>query len=134
MSLETYAEMHLVFDNDYDVRVITELTKIMPYNCQRKCETRINSKTQKHNPGFWTVRSDTFSEPDINIVIDNLISKVEGGLFQIRRVCNENQGKVVFDIVPIFDSNNVPAIYFNKDFLDIVCYLNAEIQLDMYMD
>lgn len=133
MNTEIYAEMHLVFDNDYDVREITAVTGIVPYNCQRRCETRINSKTQKHNPGFWTIRSDTFSAYDVSIVINNLMSKMKDAISEIKNICAENQGQVIFDIVPTFASNDVPAIYFEKEFLDMAHYLNAEIQLDMYV-
>ena len=131
---ETYAEMHLVFDNDYDVQTITELTKITPYECQRRCETRINSETHDHNHGFWSLKSKTFLEIDISAAIDDLVFKVKGGLMQIKKICADNQGKVIFDIVSTFDSDNVPAIYFEKSFLDIVHNLDAEIQLDLYVE
>lgn len=129
-----YAEMHLVFNNNYNVNVISKETGITPYCCQRMFETRINALTQEHHPGFWTVRSDTFTEYDVKIVLDNLISKVKGKLSQIKKICIENNGMVFFDIVPTFLPNGVPAIYFDRDFLDIVDFLNAEIRIDMYID
>lgn len=62
------------------------------------------------------------------------LSFVKGELMQIKKICADNQGKVIFDIVSTFDSDNVPAIYFEKSFLDIVHNLDAEIQLDLYVE
>ena len=49
-------------------------------------------------------------------------------------VCKENNGEVCFEIVPIFEKDNLPAIYFEKRFLNIVNYLDAVIDIDMYLN
>ena len=46
----------------------------------------------------------------------------------------KNNGEVCFEIVPIFEKDNLPAIYFEKRFLNIVNYLDAVIDIDMYLN
>ena len=52
----------------------------------------------------------------------------------IKEICKENNGEVCFEIVPIFEKDNLPAIYFEKRFLNIVNYLDAVIDIDMYLN
>ena len=52
----------------------------------------------------------------------------------IDEICKENNGEVCFEIVPIFEKDNLPAIYFEKRFLNIVNYLDAVIDIDMYLN
>lgn len=130
---EVYAEMHLIFDNNFDVNIITSEIGIQPFECKNRVDTRINQLTQKHNPGFWTIRSQVSFEHDVGIVLNNLVSIFKEKLWQIKKLCVENNGEVVFDIVPYFNPSDTPAIYFNRDFLKIVEFLEAKIQLDMYI-
>ena len=62
---EIYIEMDLIFDNDYNVYGISELLGIEPTDAKRKSETRINPLSKDHNPGYWTLQSDTFFDYDI---------------------------------------------------------------------
>lgn len=130
---EIYIEMDLIFDNDYNVYGISELLGIEPTDAKRKSETRINPLSKDHNPGYWTLQSDTFFDYDIKKTIDNLINKFKDKKQMIYEICNNNQGKVKFDVVVWFYPNETPAIYFEKDFLDLVHYFNAEIDLDLYV-
>ena len=73
-------------------------------------------------------------ELDIKSVIDDLLRKLEGKLEIIKEICKENNGEVCFEIVPIFEKDNLPAIYFEKRFLNIVNYSDAVIDIDMYLN
>lgn len=128
-----YAEMNLVFDNDFDVNVITEVVGIQPFECMLRSQTRINSLTHQHNPGFWTIRSKIFTDFDAKQAIDDLVSKIESKVELIKEICTKNEGNVYFDIVPSFCYDDKPAIYFDRKFLKIVNELEAEIELDMYV-
>jgi len=128
-----YAEMHLVFDNDFDVNEITRLIKIEPSECKCRWETRISPLTNKQNEGFWTLKSKEKSEWDLKIILEDLLIMFKHKLKEIKDICDEQNGSVIFDIIPSFTPENKPALYFERDFLDIVDYLNATIQIDMYV-
>lgn len=72
-------------------------------------------------------------ERDLGVVLNELIENISAKLPDIKKICDENGGIVVFDIIPFFDGDSKPALYFERDFLDIVNYLNATIQIDLYM-
>ena len=68
------------------------------------------------------------------ILFENPIKMLEGKLQIIKKICEENNGEVCFEIVSIFERDNLPAIYFEKRFLSIVNYLDAVIDIDMYLN
>ncbi|MCI8331818.1 MAG: DUF4279 domain-containing protein [Clostridiales bacterium] len=126
--------MHLIFDNDFDVYSISQRLGIEATDCKIRKETQISPLTNKHIEGFWTLKTEEKKETDLKIVLNDLMSKIVCRLSEIKKICDENEGTVVFDIVPFFNSNHKPALYFEKEFLDVVHYLNAEIQIDMYVE
>ena len=112
--------MNLFFDNNFDVYKIERILNIKPSDCKRKNETRMSPfNKNKHLEGYWSLVTDTFEELDIKPVIDDLLRKLEGKLEIIKEICKEN---------------NLPAIYFEKRFLNIVNYLDAVIDIDMYLN
>jgi len=132
--MEIYIELDLIFDNDFDVNEITRKTGMNPTDCKNRSETRFNPLTNKNNEGYWTLQSRVHNEYDVKIVIDEFIPLFVDHLSEIKAICDTNNGEVKFSIVPSFSSNKTPAIYFERDFLDIVHYLNASIEIDMYVD
>ena len=132
MKPEIYVEMNLVFDNNYDVYQISNVIGIEPTLVKRKNETRVNALTQHNNPGFWLLRSEIFREYDIKYATDNLVNQIREKVQQINELCNAYEGEVIFDIVASFYVSEEPAIYFEKEFIELVHFLNAEIHLDLY--
>lgn len=128
-----YAEMHLIFDNDFDVHSITKQLGIVPTECKLRDETRMSPLTNKPIEGFWTLKTEEKEERDLGVVLNELIENISVKLPDIKKICDENGGTVVFDVIPFFDDDSKPALYFERDFLDIVNYLNATIQIDLYM-
>lgn len=128
-----YAEMHMIFDNDFDVYSITERLGIAPTACKTRKETRISPLTNKHIEGFWTLKTEEKEGWDLRVVLNELMKNISDKLLEIKKICDENNGTVIFDVVPFFDGNSKPALYFERDFLDVVNYLNATIQIDLYV-
>lgn len=128
-----YAEMHMIFDNDFDVYSITKRLGIAPTECKSRNETRMSPLTDKPIEGFWMLKTEEKEERDLGVVLNELMGNIFAKLPDIKKICDENGGTVVFDIIPFFDGNSKPALYFERDFLDIVNYLNATIQIDLYV-
>ena len=128
-----YAEMHMIFDNNFDVHSIAKQLGTAPTECKSRNETRISPLTNKPIEGFWTLKTEEKEERDLGVVLNELMENISAKLPDIKKICDENGGKVVFDIVSFFDGNSKPALYFERNFLDIVNYLNATIQIDLYV-
>ena len=129
-----YAEMHMIFDNDYDVYSIEKIIGLVPTKCKMRKETRISPLTNKQIEGFWTLKTEEKEERDLNIILQELISKISKKLPEIKNLCEKNNGEVIFDIVASFDDNSKPTLYFEREFLNVVNYLNASIQIDLYVE
>ena len=129
-----YAEMHMIFDNDFDVYSIEKIIGLVPTNCKMRKETWISPLTNKQIEGFWTLKTEEKEERDLNIILQELISKISKKLSEIKNLCEKNNGEVIFDIVASFDDNSKPALYFEREFLNVVNYLNASIQIDLYVE
>lgn len=129
-----YAEMHMIFDNDFDVYSIEKIIGLVPTNCKMRKETRISPLTNKQIEGFWTLKTEEKEEKDLNIILQELISKISKKLPEIKNLCEKNNGEVIFDIVASFDDNSKPDLYFEREFLNVVNYLNASIQIDLYVE
>ena len=127
-----YAEMHLIFDNDFDVHSITKQLGIAPTECKLRDETRMSPLTNKPIEGFWTLKTEEKEERDLGVVLNELIENISAKLPDIKKICDEKGGTVVFDIIPFLYGDSKPALYFERDILDIVNYLNATIQIDLY--
>ena len=129
-----YAEMHLVFDSDFDVYSITHKLGLEPTDCKLRNETTISPLTNKQIEGYWNIKTEEKEEADLKIILDDLLGIIKDKIKLIKEICDENDGIVIFDIVSFFDATNKPALYFERDFLDIVDYLNATIDIDIYLN
>lgn len=129
-----YAEMHLVFDSDFDVYSITHKLGLEPTDCKLRKETTISPLTNKQIEGYWNIKTEEKEEADLKIILDDLLGIIKDKIKLIKEICDENDGIVIFDIVSFFDATNKPALYFERDFLDIVDYLNATIDIDIYLN
>ena len=83
-----YAEIHLIFDNDFDVHSITKQLGIAPTECKLRDETRMSPLTNKPIEGFWTLKTEEKEERDLGVVLNELIENIsaklpEGQLFSI---------------------------------------------------
>ena len=114
----------MIFDNDYDVYSIEKIIGLVPTNCKMRKETRISPLTNKQIEGFWTLKTEEKEERDLNIILQELISKISKKLPEIKNLCEKNNGEVIFDIVASFDDNSKPTLYFEREFLNVVNYLN----------
>lgn len=128
-----YAEMHLCFDNDFDVYSISKRLGISPSECKNRAETRISPLTNRHIEGFWTLKTEKKDECCLSVILNELIDSVFDKLTEIKKICDENNGTVVFDIVPTFNTDNKPVLCFDRRFLDVVNYLNATVDIDLYV-
>jgi hypothetical protein len=53
-------------------------------------------------------------ERDLKTILDKLM--IVGKIQKIKEICDENEGKVVFDVIPFFNADSKPDLYFERDF------------------
>lgn len=133
MNPELYAEMNLVFSESFDMSSISRLTGI--YNAEiHPLSNKLSPLTNKPVDGSWSIQTSHHNTFDLSVVLSEMIQLVSPHLTVIKDICDKYNGEVNFCIVASFCSESTPALYFERDFLDVANMLKATIQIDMYPD
>lgn len=126
-------DLSLCFDNDFNVYSISKTINIAASECKNRNETRINPITKQQNCGFWSIETECIETYDLKEALEKILNKIEGSIAEIKKILIDNNGVAIFHIVPTIKKNRVPALYFERKFLDAVDMLNAEIDIDIYI-
>lgn len=131
MTPELYAEMNLVFSENLDLSIISDLTGIKDAEIHPLSD-KLNPLTGKPIEGSWTIQTSRHNTYDLVNVLSEMVQIVTPHISVIMDLCNKYSGDVNFCIIASFVSNQVPALYFERDFLNVASMMNATIQIDMY--
>ena len=129
-----YVECNLIFDNDTPMEVITKEIRLNPTSCIDKKVRRKSPFKDDKLAGFWSIRTEEMATFYFEEVSKDMVSIIKPFIDKIKYVLDTYYGMVDFCIVPDFIKSEKPAICFNREFLDVVNYLNATIQIDMYVN
>lgn len=133
MKPEIYVEFSLVFDNDFDVTEITKRTGIIPHECKNRIENRCSPLTNKAIEAYWTVNSSVYEDFSATMALNDIVERIAPQISNMVDICHKYNGEAVFCIVTSFETDDMPALFFDRPFLDVVHTLNATIQMDMYI-
>ena len=129
-----YIQCNLLFDNDTDMDIITKEIGLNPTSCKNKKEQRKSPFKEGNLEGFWSIETEKVETFLLEDVTKIMVKKIKPYLTQIKQVIKKYQGEVDFLIVPDFVCLDTPALCFDREFLDVVEFLNATIQIDMYVE
>ena len=127
-------QLHLCFDNDFDVYSITNELKIHSADCKNRSETKINPITKEYNCGYWTIETQYLETLDLEIVLDLVIDKIKDSISKIKTILKREDGFAKFDIICIVEDGEVPSLYLGRKFLEVAENLKAVIDIDLYMN
>ena len=85
-----YAEMHMIFDNDFDVHSIAKQLGIAPTECKSRNETRISPLTNKPIEGFWTLKTEEKEERDLGVVLNELMENISAKLPDVMKTAEKS--------------------------------------------
>lgn len=130
---EIFMECSLIFDNDTDMEQITNEIGIAPSSFKNKRNQRKSPFKDDNLEGYWSIKTKKIITYDFDDVAKEMIEIIKPYLEKMKEMITKYDGTVHFGIVPYFYKNYTPAFYFEKEFLDIVNYLSATIEIDMYV-
>jgi hypothetical protein len=130
---ELRMELNLIFDNYSDMSLITKKIGMNPSAEKCKKDTRKSPFKDGNLPGYWSIETDNFETLDLSEVTKYLVEKMNPYLEKIKSALQEYDGEARFCVVAEME-DSIPALYFNRDFLEMVEYLKADIDIDMYGD
>jgi len=129
-----FLKCNIWFDNDTSMETVTEEIGLFPSSCRDKKDQRKSPFKDDNLEGCWCVRTNEIETFDLEDVTKVLVSIIKPYLKQIKETVIKYNGFVDFLIVPEFYPLEPPALCFDREFLDVVNYLNATIQIDMYVN
>lgn len=127
-------ELNLYFDNDTNMQEISQQIGLEPTQSVNKANRRKSPFKDDNLEGYWQISTGYIKTYYFEEVSKALIGKITPYLNKIKYVLDTYDGSADFCIVPEFNKNKTPAICFDKDFLNVVNYLNTTIQIDMYVN
>jgi len=127
-------QCNLSFDNDTDMDIITKEIGITPTSYKNKKEQRKSPLKNDNLEGFWSIETEKIETFYLEDVTKIMVEKIQSYLIKIKDIVTKYKGTVDFLIIPDFTLPDTPALCFDREFLDVVKFLNATIQIDMYID
>ena len=126
---------NLLFDNDTDMEETSREIGLTPNEYMNKKEQQKSPFKDDNLEGFWTFKIGGIKTYNLEDITKIMVDTLNPFLPKIKQTIKRYEGRIDFLIVPELHHNYKPALSFNRDFLDIVHFLNATIQIDyMYID
>lgn len=130
---EIRIDFSLIFDNDISMEVITKEIGFFPTDCKDKKNQKKSLFKDDTLEGYWSIETDAIRTFFLEDVTKILINTIKPHLEKIKDAVEKYSGTVDFCIVSEFSSLDTPALCFDREFLDVVNFLNATIQFDIYV-
>ena len=129
-----YLECNLIFDNDISMNEITKEVGFVPTSFKDKKDQRKSPFKDDKLEAFWSIATNKIETFYLEEVTKEMTKIIKPYLERIKATVMKYNGVVDFLVVPDFHSTEAPALNFNREFLEIINYLNATVQIDMYID
>ena len=137
-------ELILCFDNDIDMNEITREIGLSPSRSTNRKDTRnpfFNREDRpewwkydgEHTCGSWTIETEYIQTELLEDVLKDFLPKIHPYLERMKNVMTKYNGTAGFCIVPRICQEQTPALCFDRQFLDVVEFLNATFEIDMYL-
>ena len=135
MSIRTsiMIDLSLIFDNDTDTGYVKEQIGLSIAENKDKRDTRISPFKNDNLPGYWSIITGYIETNDLDEVSEKLLDIICPCLEKIKKAQKCFVGRAKFMVV-VKIVDNIPSLYFSRKFLDVVEYLGAEIDVDIYAE
>lgn len=124
--------LRLMGDN-FDPDLLTKELSIIPSESWRKGELSKNLHTTK-TYDCWIYETGYKITDDVNDLLNIIHSVFDDKKHQIKVIANKFDLDISLDIIIKMENGDTPALYFGKNIIDFVHYLDAEIDVDMYIN
>jgi len=124
-----------IFWDTFNIEELTKILWITPTESYYKWDKSLIFKTAPiRKETCWeysTLSIETYELDKVFIIIVNTFKKK---IDLINKFVKENNLFVKLFIVPIIENWITPTLYFNREIIDFAYNLNAEIDIDMYVN
>lgn len=95
-----------------------------------KLRERNTFKIEEFAMDYWSVETGYEECEDINMVIQKLKSILVSKINEIKKIIQDYDGECGFCIVVKSKNGDLPAIYFDEDFVSFAATIRASINMD----
>jgi hypothetical protein len=121
-----------IFGDSFDLDNLTKSLKMEPTSKWNKGEKNPNHLSPPRQETSWNLEFYNSSRLDLEIVTEELISKMEPHIQIINNFSNDNDLIVKLFLLIEVSENNKPALYLNSKFIAFLSRINAELDIDYY--
>lgn len=129
-----YLELNLLFDNNTNMIDVTKEIGLDPISFKNKSEQMKSPFKDDNIEGYWSIKTEKFDTYYLEEVSKSIVEIVKPFLERIKTTLQKHNGTADFLIVTEFYPLDTPALNFNREFLNVVSFLSATIQIDMYVN
>lgn len=131
-SIEIYIS---IFWDYFNIDELSNLLNIIPtsswykWNRDTKFPNAPPKKETSWDYSFWTFETYFLDE-----ICFKIIKKFTPKISIINEFIKKNNLEIKIFIIPIVENQLTPSLFFNKKFINFIYKLNAEIDIDMYIN
>ncbi|MDO8444572.1 MAG: DUF4279 domain-containing protein [Deltaproteobacteria bacterium] len=127
MSTENFVRLIIISDL-LEPEQIDDITGMKCDKSWRKNDFRAKSIIREKNFG-WMLESNLERTDDIELHIENIFQRLEGHIEKVKSLSERNIVKLSLAIY----SEDIPALYFNKETIFRLSTLGAALDIDLYL-
>ena len=124
-------QTHFKVTGCFNPKEFTNKTGLTPTNTWKKGEVVQNTLVTRESDG-WKLSTDEIITHDLDAEIKNLISLLSPSKIPIVDYCARNNLNAVFSCVIYTEDDEFPSIHFDRELLEDIRAINAEIDIDVY--
>ena len=125
----------------FPVEAITNALRIEPTRTYKKDDVvarrdnpnLVSTKTLYRKETDWTLSTGYQESYDINNQLHVILQSLEGKTEQLKHLKKKYSLEFLFMVVIQVENNESPAIYLQKNIIDFVSSIQAEIHFDLYI-
>lgn len=121
-----------IYGNEFNPSEITEKLKTQPNITYLKGDV-VKSEKNVRKETSWSLETKYIETLDINDVLDQIMVSISDKADILKQIRKTYNVKILFMIVIRIENNEIPAIYFNKKFVEFAGYIGAEIGFDTFI-
>lgn len=128
-----FTEICFCFDYDFHIDELDEIFNLHPTDSLRFSQTRINPISQKHNYGYWLIRSSCKSCFDCESLLGEVEIFIKNNALSFQKMIRDYRPcySMLRIIVQVNQENEYPVIRINPEMSSLLSSIGMSIDIDI---
>lgn len=121
-----------MYGDDFHPQDITDKLGIQPTEYWRKGEN-VAEKVLIRKNNCWRCSTGYQDSLDINEQVSHIMELFQGKTIEINELVSSYNLEIIISIVINIENNQKPAMYFNRQIIEFINLIKAEVDIDLYV-